>query len=211
VQLAPRSYGRVQTAAQGGAGTARLLASGIAEDRGLGSPGTEAGLLRAELSGLLTEHVMLVGALARERRTPGPGSAAARAALQVNADALATTLGAAYPAVRSAFLRSWTAHLTRLDRYATARAAGGPAAEENGLVRGYPAELGRLLAEHVASLPAQSSRTELEPALTALLLAVDAAAAGDPQAPLALRQAGTEVLPAAALMSAAMAEDLRLR
>jgi hypothetical protein len=211
VQLAPRSYDRLHTVAQGAAGTARLLASGIAADRGLGSPGTEAGLLRAELTGLLTEHVMLVGALARERRTPGPGAMAARDALQVNADALADVLGKALPAARAAFLRSWTAHLARLDRYAAARAAGGTAAAEAGLVRGYPAELARLLAEHVRALPAQSSSTELEPALASLLVAVDAAAAGDPQAPAALRQAGGDVLPAAALVSAAMAEDLRLR
>jgi hypothetical protein len=78
-------------------------------------------------------------------------------------------------------------------------------------VRGYPTELGRLLAEHVEGLPAQSSSTELEPALASLLAAVDAAAAGDPQAPAALRRAGAEVLPAAALVSAAVAEDLRLR
>lgn len=207
-QLPPRSYERLRDTALGAAGTARLLAAGIAADRGLGSPGTDAARLRAEVTGLMTEHVALVGALARELRTPGPRSTSARGALQVNAEALAGILGDSYPAAEVPFLRSWTAHLTRIERYAAARAAGSAA--EAGLVRGYPAELGRLLAEHVRGLPAQSSRTELQPALSALLDAVDAAAEGEPDAPEQLRQAAADVLPAAALISAAMAEDLRL-
>ena len=95
-----------------------------------------------------------------------------------------------------------------MERYAAARAAGSSA--EAGLVRAYPAELGRLLAGHIRELPAQSSRTELEPALTALLDAVDAAADAEPGAAEQLRKAAADVLPAAALISAAMAEDLRL-
>lgn len=207
-QLPPRTYERLRTTAASAAGTARLLEAGIAADRGLGSPSTDAARLRADLTGLLTEHVALVGALARELRTPGPRSVSARAALQANADALAGILGDPYPAAQVPFLRSWTAHLTRMERYAAARAAGSSA--EAGLVRTYPAELGRLLAEHVAGLPAQASRTELEPALTALLDAVDAAAEGEVGAPAALRQAAADVLPAAALLSAAVAEDLRM-
>jgi hypothetical protein len=209
VQLAPASYGRLHDTATGAAGTARLLAAGIAADRDLGSPGTDAARLRAELTGLLTEHAALVGALARELRAPGPGSRSARLALQQNADALAAVLGDAYPDARTTFLRSWTAHLDRLARYASDRAAGRPG--EAGLVRGYPVELGRLLAQHVDGLPERSSRTELEPALTSLLAAVDACAAGTPDGPALLRQAVADLLPAAALVSAAVAEDLRLR
>ena len=207
-QLPPRSYERLRVTAASATGTARLLAAGIAADRDLGSPSTDAPRLRAEVTGLLTEHVALVGALARELRDPGPRSASARAALQENAEALAGVLGDSYPAAEVPFLRSWTAHLTRMERYAAARAAGSSA--EAGLVRAYPAELGRLLAEHIRELPAQSSRTELEPALTALLDAVDAAADAEPGAAEQLRKAAADVLPAAALISAAMAEDLRL-
>ncbi len=207
-QLPPRSYEPLHDTAVEAAVTARLLAAGIAADRRLGSPSTDAARLRADVTGLLTEHVALVGALARELRTPGPRSVSARAALQINAEGLASLLGDSYPAAEVLFLRSWTAHLTRLERYAAARAAGSSA--EAGLVRAYPAELGRLLAEHVRGLPAQSSRTELEPALTALLDAVDALAEGEAGAAKQLRAAGAAVLPAAALVSGAMAEDLRL-
>jgi hypothetical protein len=208
-QLSPASYERLHETAQGAAGTARLLASGVAADRGLDSPGTDAARLRAEVTGLLTEHVALMGALARELRSPGAGSRSARAALLLNADALAAVLGDVYPDARTAFLRSWNAHLLRMERYAGERAAGRPG--EAGLVRGYPAELGRLLAQHVDDLPEQSSRTELERALVALLAAVEASAAASPDAAILLQRASADVLPAAALVSAAMAEDLRLR
>ena len=207
-QLPPRSYERLRETALDSAGTARLLASGIAVDRDLGSPGTAAARLRADVTGLLTEHAALVTAQARELRTPGPRATSVRAALRANADALAAVLGEAYPAAQSPFLRSWTAHLDRLERYTGDRAAGRPG--DVRIVRGYPAELARLLAGYVRGLPAASARTELEPALAAQLAAVDATAAGEPDAPEALRQATAAVLPAAALLSAAMAEDLRL-
>lgn len=207
-QLPPRSYERLRETAAGAAGTARLLADGIANDRALSSPGTDAVRLRAQVTGLLTEHVLLVGALARELREPGATSPSARTALQGNADQLAAVLGESYPAVQAPFLRSWTAHLDRLQRYAAARATSGTA--DRGLVQGYPAELGRLLADHVRGLPAQSVRTELTASLTSLLAAVDAAAADRPDAPAVLRQAAADVLPATALLSAAVAEDLRL-
>jgi hypothetical protein len=207
-QLPPRSYERLREVAADSAGSARLLASGIAADRDLGSPGTAAARLRADVTGLLTEHAALVAAQARELRTPGPRAASARAALRANADALAAVLGEAYPAAQPPFLRSWTAHLDRLERYTADRAAGRPG--DAGIVRGYPAELARLLAGSVRGLPAESARTELESALTAQLAAVDAAATAAPQAPEALRQATAAVLPAAALLSAAVAEDLRL-
>lgn len=203
-------YSQLRAAAQQAGVTARLLSAGIADDRRLGSPGAGAARLRADLTGLLTEHVALVGALAGELRAPGPAADGARAALQANAVTLADVVGDAYPAARAAFLRSWTAHLDRLQRYAVARASGGAGTAEAGMVRGYSGELARLLAEHVDGLPARSSTTELEPALASLLGAVAAQAAGSPEAPAALHQAAQDVLPAAALLSAAVAEDLQL-
>jgi hypothetical protein len=119
----------------------------------------------------MTEHVALVGRRRASCARPGPRSAPHAPRCSANAEALAAS-SATLPAAEVPFLRSWTAHLMRVERYAAARAAGSSA--EAGLIRGYPAELGRLLAEHVRGLPAQSSRTELEPALAAMLDAVDA-------------------------------------
>ena len=210
-QLATGSYDQLRTAAQQATETARLLAAGIAADRGMGSPSTEAARTRADLTGLLVEHTCLAAALARELRAADGAADSARTALGANATALTRTLADRYPVAGQPFLRSWQGHLDRLERYAAGRAAGADATAEAVLVREYPAELGRLLAMHVEKLPARSSQTELEPAVDSLLVAVDAAATGRPSAPLALRQAVTDVLPAAAFISAAVAEDLRLR
>lgn len=209
-QQAAGAYDQLRTAAQDAQRTARLLTTAVAADRGLGRASADGPRWRAELTGLLTEHVMLTGALARELREPGRGSASARAALDANAQALADLVGGAYPELRAPFRRSWTGHLDRMQRYATARAAGVEAVPEGALVQGYGEELARLLAEHVADLPARSAQTELAPALAAQVSAVDAAAAGNAQSLTLLRQASAAMLPAAALLSAAVAEDLRL-
>lgn len=209
-QLAVGSYDGLRRAARESAQAAGLLAAGIADDRDLGSSGTAAGRLRADLTGLLTEHVLLTSALARELRRPGVVSASAQVALAANATELADALGAVYPAVRGPFLQSWRTHLDRLEAYAAARAAGAPGTGERMLLADDPAGLARLLSRHVAGLPAQSARAELTPALEAQLAAMDAAAAMTAAAPAAMREAVAQVLPAAALLSAAVAEDLQL-
>lgn len=210
-QLADESYERLRAASAQAVDGARLLAAGIAADRGLGSPSSDAARVRTDLTSLLVEHTALSGALARELREADGGAVSARAALQSNAVAIADALGDRYPAARDEFLRSWRGHLDRLQAYAAARAGGGDGAAEARLVRGYPPELGRLLAEYVGMLPGRSAQAELEPALVSLLAAIDAAAADSPAAPRALQRAVAGVLPAAALVSAAVAEDLRLR
>lgn len=203
---AARDGAGLRELASGAATTARLLAAGIAKDRQLGDVGTPAARLRADLTALLTEHTVLVGALARELYGAQPQPS--RAALRDNAEELAALVADSYPAARAAFVRSWSGHLDRIERYAAARARGGTGAAEAAVVAGYPGELARLLAEHVDGLPASTSLAELEPALRLLLAAVDAA--GSPEGPATLRAAVTGVMPVAALLSAAVAEDLRL-
>lgn len=209
-QDTPRDYEQLREAAAEAQQTARLLTAAVSDDRGLGSASTGAARWRSDATALLTEHVLITGALARELRTPGTGSVSARRALDANAVALADLLGEPYAALRGAFLRSWSAHLDRLERYAAARVAEADEGAEPVLVRGYPAELARLVTEHVRGLPAQSARTELDRALDAQLHAVDSAAGDEPRAPQSLRAAAAAVLPAAALLSAAVAQDLRL-
>lgn len=204
------SYEQVDAAADEAAATARLLSAGIAADRELGSPTSDAAELRRDLTASFTEHVLLLAALARELQAPALGVESARRALSKNADELADVLEKRYPAVRGPFLRSWRAHLDRLERYARARAAGSEATVERGLVRGYPGELGRLLAQQVRGLPAQTAVVELEPALDAQLTALAAVPGARPDAPASLRQAVAAVFPVAALLSAAVAEDLQL-
>ncbi len=203
----PDPWAALRAAAVESARTARLLAAGIAADRGLGGTGTGAALLRADVTALLTQHVALVGALGRGAATPGSGDGVG-AALSANAEQLGDLVGEAYPAARAPFLRAWQAHLDRLTRYAGDRAAGREG--EPGLLLGFPDELARLLAEHVGGLPAETVAAELVPAQASLLDALTAAADGEPRAAGALRTAVVQAQPAAALLAAGIAEDLRL-
>lgn len=205
VATGPEPWVGLRAVAAEAAGTARLVAAGISADRGLGHPGTGAALLRAQVTALLTEHVALVGALGRAAGGPDDG---VRAALRANAEQLAALVGEAYPVVRAPFLRSWQAHLDRLVGYAEDRAAGRDG--QAGLLLGFPDELARLVAEHVGGLPAATLAAELVPAQAALLDALTAAADGELRAAGALRTAVVQAQPAAALVSAGIAEDLRL-
>lgn len=182
------------------AATARLLAAGIAADRELGDVDTPAAQLRAGLTGLLTEHAFLIGSL--------DGDPAVRSALAANTQALGDLLGSSYPTLRAPFVRTWQAHVDRLERFAQVRAGGGSGEAELGLVLGFSGELARLLSSHVDGLPPRTAEAELAPALELLVSAV--ALAGDPGGPEALREAAAGVLPVAALLAVAVAEDLRL-
>ena len=211
-----QSYTALRTAAGRAVDTASLLAAAVTADRNLGTTGTRAATLRADLTALLTEHVLLVGALATELAAlpatgpgAGKGASGARAALDANARALSMTLGGAYPAVAEPFLAAWSDHLVRLEAYAAGVAAAG-AAPSAGL-RTAPQTFGRLLAQHIEGLSPGRIATDLMPGLDSMLRAVDAAATGSTQASSALHQAVADAPPPAAVLAAATAQHLRLR
>ena len=216
-QLAARSgqpYTALRTAAGRAVDTASLLAAEVAAARRLGPTGPRAATLRAELTALLTEHVLLVGRLAGELDAgedapAGGGAGGARAALAANASDLSQSLGGAYPAAAQPFLTAWTDHLVRLEAYAAAVAATGTA--PSGELRTAPQTFGRLLAQHIEGQSAGRIATDLTPSLDTLLSAVDAAATGSPRSASALHRAAAEAPPPAAALAAAAAEHLRLR
>jgi len=203
-------YTALRTAAARARDTARVLTDGIAEDRQLGVSGTRASRLRADLTALLTEHVLLAGGLAGElAKADGGATASARSALDANALELTAVLGRGYPAMSEPFLQAWTAHVVRLEDYARAAATGG--APQGDALRGFAGALADLLAENVGGLPADRISAELAPVLEAMLRAVDAAADGSPDVPAELGRAAAATPAPAALLAAAIAEDLRLR
>ena len=180
--------------------TATLLAAGIAADRGLGPVGTRAATLRAALTGLLTEHVQLAGAMAREQGDAPTGAAVA--ALQANGADLTALLGMAYPDLPAGFGPMWAGHVERL-----VGLAADPSAEQARRVRAFPNELGNELARHVVGLSARTAASEFTPLLSALAAAVEA---GDsPGAHAALRRASAAVPAPSALVAAAVAQDRR--
>lgn len=198
------AYARVRAAAAGAYTTARMLTVGVAADRHLGPAATPAATLRADLTGLVTEHVLLAGAVAREQARPAGARSSAVRALQSNGQALTKVLGTAYPSLPAQFGPSWDRHVARL----VALAGGGTPAQRR-LVLAYPAELGPLLADHVTGLPPRTTVVEVEPMLRALVVAIDAASSAAPDAQALLRRATQTAPVPSALLAAAIAQDRR--
>lgn len=190
--------------------TARVLAAAVAETRRLGPAGTRAAALRADLTGLLTEHVLLTGALAGELGDGGrlaAGAASARGALEANTRSLTEVIGVSYPAAAAPFGAAWSRHVTQLEaRAAEEAAAGVPGPREQGA----QAELARLFAAPVAGLPVDRLAAELTPLLDAQVQAMATAARRAPEAAADLRVTVGRVPVPAALVAAGIAQHLRL-
>lgn len=190
--------------------TARVLAAAVAEARRLGPAGTRAAALRADLTGLLTEHVLLTGALAAELGDGGrlaAGAASARGALEANTRALTEVIGGAYPAAAVPFGAAWAEHATRLEARAAEEAATGvPGPRQQDAQVG----LAQLFAAPVEGLPVDRLAAELTPLLDAQVQAMATAARRAPEAAADLRVAVGRVPVPAALVAAGIAQHLRL-
>lgn len=201
-------YVLLRVAAARAPDTAELLAGGIAADRGLGLAATRAATLRAQLTALLAEHTLLVGALGSELAAQAPLDGVI-AALAGNGRALTAVVGSDYPAAREALSTSWQDHVDAVVGFAQAR-VGGSAEAEKRSVLAYGAALSQLLAEIVPGLPVGTMTMELAPGLDARVRALEAAIDRSPDAPAVLREATAAAPAPAALLAAAIAEDLRL-
>ena len=186
---------------------ARVLAAGVAAARGLGPTGTRASALRADLTGLLLEHVALTTALARELAEGGAGADGARAALAANTAALVGLLGVAYPELAEPFARAWSSQVLRLESVATAVVVSGSSAPS---LDSAARTLAEVFTPAVDDLPVERLTAALEPLLRAQVRAVESAARKDPAAAEDLRRATAAVPAPVALLSAAIAEHLRL-
>ena len=203
----PDPYALLAAAAGRAPDTARLLTAGIVADRDLGPMGSRAADLRAELTGLLTSHVLLSGALAHENVAAGPAASAADA-LRANGAQLSALLGGAYPALPLTFEPSWRAHVERVIVLARST-AGAQATAERRFVLAYPSALGALLARQIGGLPAITVTDEVTQMLAALVRLVDAEGRGEPDVAELVRRTSASVPVVAALLAAAIAQDRR--
>lgn len=211
----PRQFALLRATAGQAPATAELLARGVAADDGLVLAGPSAAQLRSQLTGLLAEQALLTGALATvlhesDGDPAAPLPVAALAAMNANAVALADTVGAAYPAAALPVVTAYQSRAQALSAYATARASGQAGADQVAALEAFPEQLGAAVERHVPELPASRTAAELAPAGASLRAAVDSAATGDPEAPDDLLRAAADVPAPAALMAAAIAEDLGL-
>lgn len=193
-------YPALRRAGAAARSSARVLAGAVAADRHLGETATPAATLRADLTWLLVEHVLLATA------QPTPQD---RAALSANGADLVDLLGRAYPDLRAPLRRTWSAHLDRLTTWSASFAAGDSTrtATLRRAVSGLTGDLSRLLATHVDGLPADRLAQEVGPALDSELRAATAVASGRTDAASQRRRAVEDVLAPAALIAAAVAED----
>src|SRR5215210_1568413 len=148
---------------------------------------TAAATLRADLTGLLHDHVWLAGnalqtAVLKKGNLKDKQVAGAVAALDENSVELSKAIGAAYPDAEKPFLASWRQHIGFFVDYTL-----GKATKDNAKVMkaakdldGYRTSFGQLINSVVPELPADAVAEELKPHVASLLTAIDAAVANDP-------------------------------
>ena len=152
-------------------------------------------MLRAQLTGLLTEHVLLAGEVAAASPAARPQAVAA---LRTEGEELTGLLGTAYVDLAQEFGPAWSRHVDRV-----VALAGTPGDQRRQrAVLAFSGELGDLLARHVDGLPSTAVVVEADPVLAALLVAVD-----DDSSRTALHEAIATVPVLSALLAAAIAED----
>lgn len=189
--------------------TAALLAAGLAVHLRLGTTTGPPAELRAGLTGLLVDHVYGVAAVS----TSGDGQRAAVGALDAGSVALTQLLAGAHPEARAPLLATWREHIDFFHRYAVAgqrRDRSAATAARRGL-DGDRRSFGASVHQAVPPLPAETVATELISHVATMLTALDALAAGDPEAPLALRAAAGPMPGVAAVLAGGITEDRQLR
>jgi hypothetical protein len=157
-------------------------------DAAAGDPSaSDAAVLRANLTGLLHDHVWLAGnALQTAVRAGGDLENAqvkgAVKALDENTVELGKTIGSVYPDAEEPFLASWRQHIGFFVDYTLGKATMDDAkiAKAKKDLDGYRTSFGQLINSVVPELPADAVADELTPHVASLLTAIDAAVANDP-------------------------------
>ena len=188
--------------------TSALLAAGLAAHLRFGATTGPAAELRAGLTALLVDHVYGVAAVI----TSGGGQRAAVGALDAGSVALTQLLAGAHPEARAPLLATWREHIDFFHRYAVAgqRDRSAATAARRGL-DGDRRSFGASVHQAVPTLPAETVATELISHVATMLTALDALAAGDPEALLALRAAAGPMPGVAAVLAGGITEDRQLR
>jgi hypothetical protein len=214
----PKQFQLLNDAASHMVGTAKVLAGGIAMNKGLaGDAADKASDLRAGLTFLLTQHVYDAGiaistAVANKGSLTAPTSAGAVKALDANSVALADALGSVYPDAKAPFLASWRQHIGFFVDYTLGKATGNKAqvAKATKDLDGYRTSFGQLINSVVPELPADAVAMELVPHVQSLFTAIDDVVAGSPNAFKDLSTAAGHMPGTAATLAGGIAENKKL-
>ena len=168
-------------------------------NEGVGSP---AATLRADLTGVVQEHVILVG-IATSAKLGGQDPAPAQAALDANSEALATVIEKYYGAeVAGPFLDGWKRHAAALVAYADVAASADKSVTDpaKAAISAVETELATLLNTANSQLTVDNLTTAFGGYAGSLQSAITAQAKKDPEAPSKLKKAADEAtVPAIAL------------
>lgn len=147
---------------------------------------TGASKLRADLTGLLEDHVYLAGIAVNTGLTAGLDSGAFKAAagtLDKNSVALSKAIGSVYgDAAGEQFLALWRKHIGFFVDYAKGKATKNQKMVDKAVkdLDGYRNDFGAFISSANPNLPKEAVAEELKPHIATLAAAVDAAVAKSP-------------------------------
>ncbi|MEP7055415.1 MAG: copper amine oxidase N-terminal domain-containing protein, partial [Actinomycetota bacterium] len=212
----PEAFAKLQAAAAHMPMTAAVLAGGIAKQKKLaGDSNGGGGSLRALLTSQLQEHVYLAGLATGTALDPkqGPTSAAFKAAadtLDKNSIALSKSIESVYGApAGEQFLALWRKHIGFFVDYTLGAAGKDEAKKKKALadLDGYRADFGAFIAAANPNLPKKAVADELIPHVASLAAAIDAQAAGDPEAVAKLQASAAHMPMTAKILSGGIAKQ----
>ena len=161
---------------------------------------TGAATLRTGLSNLLQEHVYLAGIATGTALSEGPDSKAftqAAATLDENSVALSEAIASVYGEDGgAAFLDLWRAHIGMFVDYTVGAATDDDQMKQKALAEldGYRADFGAFVESATeGGLSKEAVAEELKGHVETLTAAIDAQAAGDPNASMLLREAASHM------------------
>ncbi|MBW3619399.1 MAG: hypothetical protein KY461_04090 [Actinobacteria bacterium] len=173
-------FDNLKQAAEHVNGTAKTLAGGIVQATGMeGDPASPAATLRADLTGLLQEHVYLAGVAVKTAYAAGPDSdafSAAAATLDANSVELSNAVGSiAGDEKGQAFLDLWRQHIGFFVDFAVGAVSDDQAAQEEAIanLQGYTKDAGAFFEEITGGeLPADAVAGSLEEHISTLAGAI---------------------------------------
>jgi hypothetical protein len=207
-------YADLRTAAGHVPAEALTLATGIAKGAKVSGDATSNSAdLRARLTALLTEHVYLAGAMVATLYHFGDnttGVQAAEAAVDANATDLAAIIGTVSPAKQPTFLEAWRAHDVDLLAYANGARANDDTAKHNAAnnLLDYAKNAGQFFSDLTGgTLSASGVQADLVTHISTLTAAIDAMAAGTPDAYSKLKTAADHMADSAQLIASGVARS----
>ena len=216
VAKSPDAGRKIEMAAMHMAGTAEVLAKGIASSKGISGDVAGAGSsLRAGLTGLLVQHVAATAFVVQTAVAAGgdlskPEVKGAIAALSDNTDQLGTAIGSVYgPAAQAQFLKLWRAHIGYFVNYTLGVATGNHAkvATAKKDLTGYISQFSVFIAG-ATKLPRSAVAADLQGHVSTLETAINAIVAKSPDASAALLAAENHMAGTGAVLAQGIAASM---